>query len=345
MSEQARVDLGRRGFLGTGLATAAVAVATASASGAAAGPANPRTVSTMPTRNLGRTGHRVGLWSLGCQAAVEVRGNDELAEKIINRAIDLGVNYLDTAAAYGNGVSEINVGRVMRTRRKEVFLATKTNKYTYDEAMGLLDQSLARLQTDQIDLWQLHNVQRREHFDAIFAKGGAIEALQKARDQKIVRFLGITGHYEPLILAEAIDRFPFDTILMAVNGADAHYLSFGRYLLPLAQKKGMGIIGMKVTTRGRVLSTWDPPPVEAQPERLRTARRGTLTMKEALSYNLTLPVSTTIVGCDSVEHVEENVRIASEFSPLSPEEMAAIELKTLPIVRQALYFRRWDLGA
>ena len=132
---------------------------------------------------------------------------------------------------------------------------------------------------------------------------------------------------------------------MAVNAADTHYLSFQRYLLPVAQAKGMGIIGMKVATRGRVLSTWDPPPLEAQPERLRTAKRGTLTMKEAMSYNLSLPVSTTIVGCDTVEHVEENVRIASEFTPLPPAEMEAIERKTLPIVRQALYFRRWDLGA
>ena len=196
MSEQPKADLARRGFLSTGLATAAGAVATATATGAATAP-NPRTVSTMPTRNLGKTGHRVGLWSLGCQAAVEIQGNDELAERIINRAIDLGVNYLDTAASYGGGVSETNVGRVMRTRRKEVFLATKTNKYTYDEAMALLDQSLKRLQTDQIDLWQLHNVQRREQFDAIFAKGDALEALQKAREQKIVRFLGITGHCEP----------------------------------------------------------------------------------------------------------------------------------------------------
>jgi aryl-alcohol dehydrogenase-like predicted oxidoreductase len=342
MAEQTKADLGRRGFLGASLATAAGAVATTDA---ALAPAAPRTLSSMPTRNLGKTSHRVGIWSLGCQAAVEIAGNEELAEKIIHRAIDLGVNYLDTAAAYGGGVSETNVGRVMRTRRKEVFLATKTNKYTYDEAMGLLDQSLKRLQTDQIDLWQLHNVQRREQIDAIFAKGGALEALQKAREQKIVRFLGVTGHYEPLILAEAIERFAFDTILMAVNGADTHYLSFIRYLLPLAQKKGMGIIGMKVATRGRVLSTWEPPPLEAQPERLRTAKRGTLTMKEALGYNLSLPVSTTIVGCDTVEHVEENVRIASEFTPLCPEEMEAIERKTLPIVRQALYFRRWDLGA
>jgi hypothetical protein len=162
----------------------------------------------------------------------------------------------------------------------------------------------------------------------------------------MVRFLGITGHFEPLVLADGLERFPFDTILMALNGADVHYLSFIRYLLPLAQKKGVGIIGMKVTTRSRILSTWDPPPVDQQPdERLRTTKRGTLTMREALLYNLSLPVSTTIVGCDGPEQVEQNVKCASEWTALSDEQMREIEYKTLPIARQALYFRRWNLGA
>jgi predicted aldo/keto reductase-like oxidoreductase len=160
-----------------------------------------------------------------------------------------------------------------------------------------------------------------------------------------VRFLGITGHFEPIVLLEAIRRYPFDSILMALNAADVHYLSFARYLLPEAQKRCMAIIGMKIATRGRVLSTWNPPPLEQQPERLRTKLPGTLTMKEALSYNMTLPVSTSIVGVDNVEQLEQNVKWASEFSPLSEQEMRDIEFKTLPIVRQALYFRRWDLGA
>ena len=215
MSEQTRGGLDRRRFLGAGIATAVGAAAAAEAAPGvtAAVTPNPRTATAMPTRNLGRTGHRVGLWSLGCQATVEQKGKEELAEKIINRAIDLGVNYLDTAAAYGDGVYRDQRRARHAHRRKEVFLATKTNRYTYDEAMALLDQSLARLQTDHVDLWQLHNVQRREQLDTIFGKGGALEALQKAREQKIVRCLGITGHFEPLILAEGIERFPFDTIL------------------------------------------------------------------------------------------------------------------------------------
>jgi predicted aldo/keto reductase-like oxidoreductase len=132
---------------------------------------------------------------------------------------------------------------------------------------------------------------------------------------------------------------------MAVNAADVHYLSFKNYLLPEAQKKGVAIIGMKVATRGRMISTWTPPPLEEQPERMRTPLPGTITIKEALNYNMTLPVSTTILGVDNLEQIEENMKIASEFSPLSDQEMQALEFKTLPIVRQGLYFRRWNLGA
>jgi aryl-alcohol dehydrogenase-like predicted oxidoreductase len=354
-SEGADAQRNRREFLGAGVVTAATALGVTARRGSAeAAPAavrpgvpfNPRTHQAMPTRNLGKTGHRVGIFSLGCQAAVEQEGKEDVAEAIVNRAIDLGVNYLDTAPAYGRGISETNVGRVVKSRRGEVFLASKTNVRTYSESMALLEQSLKRLNTDHLDLWQLHNVQRKDELETIFGKDGAIQALQKAREQKMVRFLGITGHFEPLVLAEGLERFPFDTILMALNAADVHYLSFIRHLLPLAQKRGVGIIGMKVTTRSRILSSWDPPPLDQQPDaRLRTAKPGTLTMREALLYNLSLPVSTTIVGCDNPEQVEQNVKYASEWTAFSDEQMREIEHKTLPIVRQALYFRRWDLGA
>jgi predicted aldo/keto reductase-like oxidoreductase len=187
-------------------------------------------------------------------------------------------------------------------------------------------------------------VQRQDQVDQIFSDDGAIKAFEKARSEGMVQFLGITGHYEPIILKQCIERFDFDTILMAVNGADVHYLSFKNYLLPEVQKKGMGIISMKVATRGRMLSCWTPPPLEEQPERMATKLPGALTIKEALEYNMSLPVSTTIIGVDNVEQIEENVKIASEFSPLSGDQMAAIEYKCLPIVRQGLYFRRWELG-
>lgn len=350
----------RRSFLKTSLAVAAatagsvIGAAPAAAPGAPAPaapgggrplPHNPRTAGAMPLRNLGKTGYRTGIFSLGCQATVEEKGKDDIAEAILHRAIDLGVNYFDTAPAYGAGQSETNVGRVMKTRRREVWLASKTAKFKYDDAMKSLEESLSRLQTDHLDTWQLHNVQRMEQLEQIFAKDGAIHALQKMRGLGVVRCLGLTGHFEPLVLLEGLKRFPFDSILLALNAADPHYLSFKEHLLPEAQRQGIGIIGMKVATRGRLISEWTPPPLDQQPERMRTLKKGTITMKESLTYNLSLPVSTNIVGCDHPGHVEANVRTAAEFSPLSEAQMRDLERRTLPVVRQALYFRRWDLGA
>ncbi len=347
--------ISRRTFLGNSAAATAVAVGNSFVPGNERSfpfkknnedPFNPVTYSAMPTRSLGKTGYKVGVLSLGGQATLEIKGREEESEKIINRAIDLGINYIDTAASYGQGVSQLNIGRVMKTRRKEVWLSTKTHDRTYDGSMKLLEESLRNLQTDHLDTWQLHNVQTMTQLDQIFASDGAIKALEKAKSEGVVRNIGITGHFEPLVLLEGIKRYPFDSILMAVNAADVHYLSFKNYLLPEAQKKGIAIIGMKVTTRSRILSTWTPPPPEQQTdERLRTSKPGTITIKEALTYNMSLPVSTSIIGVDSVAQIEENVGIASEFSPLSQEQMEEIEYKTLPVVRQALYFRRWNLGA
>jgi hypothetical protein len=232
----------------------------------------------------------------------------------------------------------------MKTRRSEVWLSTKTNDFSYDGAMRLLEESLKNLQTDHLDAWQLHNVQRQDQLQKIFAGDGAIKAMEKAKAEGMVRNIGITGHFEPLVLLDALKRYPFDQILMAVNAADIHYLSFKNWLLPEAQKKGIAIIGMKVATRGRMLSTWTPPPIAEQPERLATSKPGTITIREALTYNMSMPVSTTIIGIDNVAQIEEDVKIASEFAPLTEDEMKAIEFKTLPIVRQGLYFRRWNLG-
>ncbi|HWS00846.1 MAG TPA: aldo/keto reductase [Prolixibacteraceae bacterium] len=345
----------RRNFLGTGLAAVAsvtVGNTLASETGNPSvptkkkneNPFNARTYGAMPTRSFGKTGFKVGILSLGGQATLEMPGTEEISEKIINRAIDLGVNYIDTAASYGKGQSQLNIGRVMKTRRSEVWLSTKTNDFSYDGAMRLLEESLKNLQTDHLDAWQLHNVQRQDQLEKIFAENGAIKAMEKAKAEGMVRNIGITGHFEPLVLLDALKRYPFDQILMAVNAADIHYLSFKNWLLPEAQKKGIAIIGMKVATRGRMLSSWTPPPIAEQPERLATSKPGTITIREALTYNMSLPVSTTIIGIDNIAQIEEDVKIASEFSPLTEDEMRAIEFKTLPIVRQGLYFRRWNLG-
>jgi aryl-alcohol dehydrogenase-like predicted oxidoreductase len=222
----------------------------------------------------------------------------------------------------------------MKRRRSEAFLASKTKERTRDGSLRVLEQSLKLLNTDHLDLWQLHDIGTLKDVDEVFARGGAMEALIEAREQKMVRCLGLTGHHRPESLAEAIRRFPFEAILMALNAADTHL------------EKQMGIIGMKVAARGRLLSSWTPPPLEAQKrswEGVVIANGpGTLTMLEAMSYALTLAVSTVIVGCDSVAQLEENVRLAREFTPLSAVQMATLEARAAPVAKQALFFRFFD---
>ncbi|MBE7159415.1 MAG: aldo/keto reductase, partial [Rhodospirillales bacterium] len=312
----------RRSFLKTGGAVAAGLLVPAGAEAVAEQqkpytlPANPRTHEAMPTRNLGRTGYKVGIFSLGGQAALEKPDNFDVAVPILERALDLGVNYIDTSSIYGGPErwSEQYVGRVMKGRRHEAFLATKSKDRTRDGSLRMIERSLQLLNTDHVDLWQLHDIGLPEDVNAVFSKGGAMEAFVEMQQQGVVKNLGITGHYRPDALIDCIHRHPFDCILMSLNPADVHMWSFQEQLLPLAVEKQMGIIGMKVPSRGRLLSTWTPPPVEAQKHMWEgsaiATRPGVMTMKHAVHYALTHPVSTIIVGCDNVGQLEENVSIA-----------------------------------
>jgi aryl-alcohol dehydrogenase-like predicted oxidoreductase len=300
----------------------------------------------MPTRNLGKTGFRTGIFGLGGQGALEKVNNEAAAEPIIAKALDLGVNYFDTSAIYGgpDRWSERYLGKGLKGHRDQIFLASKTKERTRDAALKNLEVSLKLLNTDHLDTWQLHDVGIQEDVDQIFGKGGAIEAFTQAKEQGMVRHLGVTGRFRPDALIECINRFPFDTILMAVNAADQYHYPFEPKLLPLAVEKQMGIIAMKVMARGRILSSWTPPSVEAQKHSWEgtgaiATRPGTLTKRETMFYNLSLPISTAIVGCDNVEQVEECVQFAREFTPLSQSQMAELEAKTEPIARQALFFR------
>jgi len=348
----------RRDLFKLGAAAAAGLVATrlAAMEGAPAGPTtvepvalhpaphvpfNPATAMAMPTRNLGRTGHKVGIFSLGGQAAIEKPHNEKVAVPLIERALDLGVNYCDTSARYGGEArwSEQYFGQVMKRRRHETFLATKTHDRTADGSLRLLETSLKLLQTDHVDLWQLHAMSTMKDVDDVCAKGGALEAFQKARDQKLVRFLGLSGHTDPDVLAEAIRRFPFDTVLMAFNAADTWHLPFKKTLLPLAVEKEMGIIGMKIPARGRILEGVPPPP-EKQRGTAKHDRPGTLTMQEAMRYTLSHPVSTVIIGVDTIAQLEENIRIAKDFLPLNLAQLEALEQKVKPVYGQASWYKR-----
>ncbi len=288
----------------------------------------------IPQRPFGATGESVGIYSLGAQATVEQVGMKEQAIAIVNKCIDMGINYIDTSAWYGmdgnsgegdhlRGTSERFVGEVMKTRRSEVFLATKTHDRSYDGAMRHLESSLKNLQTDVIDLWQIHNVGGRvEDFDMVFSDEGCMKALLKAKDEGVVRFLGFSGHQDPDPMKDLLDRYDFDAVLMALNAADKHHNSFIEKLLPSAVEKNMGIIGMKIPARDRIFD-----------------HGGIITMKEAMSYTMTLPISTIIVGIDKIAELEENVKIASEFEPLTADEMLAIEDKVKPHYEHLMFYK------
>jgi uncharacterized protein len=319
------------------------ASATAPVNASVKAPYNPATAGTMPTRNLGRTGHRAGIFSLGGQAAIEQPRNEAVAVPIIERALDLGVNYLDTAAMYGGKErwSQRYFGQVMKHRRNQVYLASKTHDRTRDGSLKLLEESLKLLNTDHLDAWQLHHIDSKEDIEQIFGKGGALEALIQAREQKMVRYLGVTGHSDPEVLMECLRRFDFDQILMALNAADAHHRSFTEHLLPMAVDKQMGVIGMKIPARGRILSSWQPDKSHDSGWNQPAPKPGVLAMKEALYFTLSLPVSTVIIGCDTVAQLEENVQLARDFTPLSETQMAGLTGRTEPIAKQALFFRNW----
>lgn len=261
----------------------------------------------LPSRQLGRTGQAVTLFGLGGEGVLRTDGRSAAAARVIQRALDQGVNYYDSAPAYASCLDYY--GTALGERRGQVFFASKTHERTRDGSLRLLDQTLRRLRTDYLDLWQLHDLRTRQQLDIIFGKGGALEALVQARAEGRVRFLGVTGHHDPAILLEAMKRFDFDTVLVALNAADVHSSSFLKTVLPLAQQKSMGVIGMKACAQGRLLSR--------------------LSMREAIGYVLSLPgVTNVIVGCQTPEEVEANARIVREFVAFSDEERKALEQRT-----------------
>ena len=276
----------------------------------------------MPRRTLGRTGAEISLFSLGGEATVERADRRDEAAEIINGAIDLGVNYIDTSPRYGGGNSERNIGEVMARRRDEVFLATKTHERSYDGTMRLVEQSLDRLQTDHLDLYQLHNIRLDSDLDRVFADNGAIHALERLKDEGVVSHIGITGHRDPDVLLRGIREHQFDTILMALNAGDSYYKPFQTRLLEEAVSQNLGIIAMKVTAVGRIFRDG-----------------GLSSMNDALSYVLSFPVSTAIVGISTVAELEQNVEIAAGFEELSGERMEEIAGLVAEYEREANFFK------
>jgi predicted aldo/keto reductase-like oxidoreductase len=272
----------------------------------------------------------VTIFALGGEGVLRTDGRMREAVQVIHRALDLGVNYCDTAPAYASSMDYY--GEAIGERRRNIFLASKTHDRTRDGSLRLLEDSLRRLRTDHLDLWQLHDLRTTEQLDRIFARGGAIEALVKARDDGRVRFLGITGHHDPAILLEAMRRFEFDNVLVALNAADRHRLSFADTVLPEAQRRGLGAVGMKVYGAGKLLR---------QSGLRGVLNRSGLSPSEAMGYVLSLPgVGTVVIGCQTPEEVEVNARVAGQFAAFSEAQMQSLEDRTKLGAMQVTSYKR-----
>ncbi len=261
---------------------------------------------TMPTRPLGRTGVSVSILTFGAGSRF-LKLKREPSVRMLHRALDLGVNFLDTGENYGSGESETRIGEVVGTRRREVFLATKLSQRDGDGAMRAMEGSLKRLRTDYVDLVHIHHLDGAQDLAKVSAKGGAYEAVARIRDQKMARFIGITSHSDPETLRAALERHDFDCTVMALNAAQrgsaptGMRASFETTALPVAVRKNMGIIAMKVFAQDELTG-------EAPAEKL-------------ISYCLSLPVASAVIGMPSLEILEQNVAIARSFQPLPQAEM------------------------
>jgi predicted aldo/keto reductase-like oxidoreductase len=264
----------------------------------------------IPKRVFGRTGEKLTI--VGQAGGRFPLINREEARAIVRRAYDLGVNYFDNAHAYWDGGSEEVYGEVLPEFRKKVFITTKSAGRTRKEAEAQLDLSLKRLKTDYVDLWQIHAVSEMEEVDRIFAPGGAIEAFEAAKKAGKCRFMGFTGHRDPYVHLEMLKRYDkYDTILMPLHAADPSYLSFEKLVLPVAVQRGMGIQGMKNFANAKLLSV--------------------LSATQCLRYVLSLPIHCTAIGCTTIGQLEDDVRIAQHFQPMSPQEMEDTRRKAQPM--------------
>ncbi len=257
----------------------------------------------LPHRTLGRTGRSVSILAFGCGSRFLMYPEDQ-ASAVLNQAIDSGIDYLDTAVSYGDGESERRVGRVMATRRKEVFLATKIpgRSRTRDAALKEVEASLKRLQTDHIDLVHLHSLGDAADLAKIEAPDGAIKALYELREQKVARFVGMTSHTDGAVMAQAIEHNDLDCVQLAMNPARA--ARFEELALPMANKKNLGVILMKVTGQEKLMVD------------------GGADAASLLQYAWSLPVSTVVCGMPKLEFLQANVASARAYAaPLPASEM------------------------
>lgn len=304
-------ETSRRNFIARVSAATAVATLAAQPGNAAAAESNAR-AGEVAKRAFGGTGVQVSLLGLGGHTLGEAKSEAD-AIRIVHEAMDAGVTFMDNAWEYHDGRSEEWMGKALKGRRDKAFLMTKVCTHGRDAKVAIqqLEESLKRLQTDVIDLWQVHEVIYDNDPELHFAKGGVIEALRQAKQQGKVRFLGFTGHKDPSIHLNMLSRdFPFDACQLPLGVFDASFRSFEQKVLPELTRRGIAPIAMK--SLGGTAEA---------------VKKGVVTASEALRYVLSLPVATLVSGIDKVEVLRENVRIAREFTPMKPEEMQALRAR------------------
>ncbi|MEJ5366792.1 MAG: aldo/keto reductase [Bryobacteraceae bacterium] len=270
----------------------------------------------MPMRPLGSTGEKVSLLAFGAGSRWLMYKSEDKALDALHRALQAGINYVDSAASYGDGQSERWIGQYLKTHKKNFFLVTKLGgDRTYSGTMKLLERSLTNLGVSRVDLLHIHSLGSQEDLRRIEAPDGQLKAMLHAKEQKMTRFIGVTCHTDPAVLKTALERHPFDSVQMALNIAQIGNArpsdragegmtgasGFEAIAMPVALKKKMGLTAMKVFAQERLLG-------KAPPEIL-------------LRYAMTLPVSACVVGMPQLEHLEQNIRVAKNFQPLSEEEM------------------------
>jgi aryl-alcohol dehydrogenase-like predicted oxidoreductase len=274
----------------------------------------------LPTRRLGKTGVEVTILGLGGEGILRTFGYEREASALINRALDLGITYFESARAYSG--SESYYGAALKARRSEIFLTSKSHARDKKGASAHLKETLHNMKTDYLDLWQVHDVREDSDIEEIFGRGGAIEAFREAREKGMVRFIGVTGHADPLIIKKCIELFDFDTVLIPVNPAEHVYKSFVDSVIPLAQDRDMGVIAMKTYFRG-----------------LAAKLPGINDLEPFFRFALSHPVATAVIGCDSIQQLEDNVRFASSFTPMSADKMENLRGLISPYAQKLMYYK------
>jgi predicted aldo/keto reductase-like oxidoreductase len=274
----------------------------------------------LPKRPLGRTGEQVTILGLGGEGVLRSFDKSQEAVLLIHRAIDLGVTYFESARAYAG--SESYYGMALGERRKDIFLASKSYGRTGEDALKHLETTLNMMKTDYLDLWMIHDVRTTKDLDVIFGPKGASKGIEVAKRNKLVRFIGISGHRNPTILSQALDFFPFDVVLMPINPAEPHYWSFLDEVLLKAQKKEMGILGMKTLSRGACINIF-----------------GIESVENFLRFALTQPISTAVVGCETIEQLEMNVRIVQSFQPMPQKDQDILLNRVKSYARELMYYK------